>query len=71
MKIELGNKAYHRDVYDGKELMEIVGIRKDEVELRGDYSGGTHNVIQDSWLPIDGLIEPNNYINPIAHENMK
>ena len=23
--------------------------------MNGDYSGGTHNVQQKSWLPIDGL----------------
>jgi hypothetical protein len=35
--------------------MEIVGIRKDEVELEGDYSGGTHCVTQKDWLPIEGI----------------
>lgn len=35
--------------------MKIVGIRETEVELEGDFSGGTHNVVQKSWLPIKGL----------------
>ena len=35
--------------------MEVVGIRKTEVELQGDYSGGTHNVSQKDWLPVKGL----------------
>ena len=26
-----------------------------EVELEGDYSGGTHNVIEKDWLPLQGL----------------
>ena len=62
--IELGKKVYHEAIYNGKELMEIVGIRKTEVELEGDYSGGTHNVIQSSWMPIDGLIDPDKIVCP-------
>jgi hypothetical protein len=60
MKIELGQKVYHKDIYDGKELMEVVGIRKDTVELEGDYSGGTHAVCQKDWMSISGIIFPNN-----------
>lgn len=52
---ELGMKVYHNQIYKGKELVEIVGIRKHEVELEGDYSGGTHNVKQKGWFPIKGL----------------
>jgi len=48
-------KVFHEDIYDGNECMTVVGIRKTEVELEGDYSGGTHNVCQKSWLPIKGL----------------
>jgi len=58
MEFELGQKVYHRAIYNGKELMEIVGIRKNEVELEGDYSGGTHNVCQKSWMPVDGVLLP-------------
>lgn len=57
-KIELGQKVYHKDIYNGKELMEIVGIRKHQVELQGDYSGGTHNVCQKDWMSIEGIIYP-------------
>ena len=39
--------------------MEVVGIKKDEVLLKGDYSGGTHNVEQESWMPIKGIITQN------------
>jgi hypothetical protein len=51
---ELGMKVYHEKIYGGKELMTVVGIRKTEIELEGDYSGGTHNVIEKDWLPIEG-----------------
>lgn len=54
---ELGMKVFHKDVYNGKELMEVVGIRPYDVELEGDYSGGTHPVTQKSWMPIKGLFQ--------------
>lgn len=59
MEIYLGKKVYHQEIYNGKEIMEIVGIRKDTVELAGDYSGGTHNVFQKDWISIEGLIDAN------------
>lgn len=59
MDLFIGQKVYHKEIYDGKELMTVVGIREIEVELEGDYSGGTHNVCQKDWLPIDGVIETN------------
>ena len=40
------------DYYEN-EVFEVVGIRKDELELRCDWSGGTHNVDQTSWYPIE------------------
>jgi len=52
---KLGMKVFHETLYDGKECMKVVGIRETEVELEGDYSGGTHNVVQKDWLPIKGL----------------
>jgi hypothetical protein len=59
MKIFLGQKVKHKDAYNGKEVFEVVGIRKTEVELQGDWSGGTHNTIGASWMPIKGLIYQN------------
>jgi hypothetical protein len=50
----LGMFVFHESIYDGKELLKVVGIRNKEIELEGDYSGGTHNVIQKAWLPIKG-----------------
>lgn len=54
-KPELGMKVFHETIYKGKEMMKVVGIRETEVELEGDYSGGTHAVIQKDWLPVKGL----------------
>jgi len=33
---ELKMKVFHEKIYNGKELMTIVGIREFEVELEGD-----------------------------------
>lgn len=55
-QLSLDMYVYHRDVYNGKERLKVVGIRKDTVELEGDYSGGTHGVNQKSWLSLDGIL---------------
>ncbi len=55
-QIKLGATVYHEDVYDGRESLKVVGIREDELELEGDYSGGTHAVTQKSWLPLSGVM---------------
>ena len=51
----LGQTVYHRDVYEHREPLEVVGIRKDELELEGDYSGGTSEFKQRSWMPMKGV----------------
>lgn len=56
MELYIGQKVRHKAVYKGKEVFEIIGIRRDHVELEGDFSGGTHCVTQKEWLPKDGLI---------------
>lgn len=48
--------VYHQDIYWGNEPLTVVGIRKDQVELQGDYSGGTHGVSQKDWLPLNGVL---------------
>ncbi len=35
----------------------VTGIREDEIEIEGDWSGGTHNVCQKSWVKFSE-IEP-------------
>lgn len=54
-KLEIGQYVYHRDIYDHKEKLKVVGIREEEIELEGDYSGGTHMVCQKQWMPISGV----------------
>lgn len=44
--------VYVDAIYDGHEPLKIVGIRKDEIELEGDYSGGTHGLKQKEWFKI-------------------
>jgi len=56
MDLKLGQKVYHKDIYWGKEQMKVVGIREKEVELEGDYSGGTHNVCQKDWQTLKGVL---------------
>lgn len=51
---QLGEKVYHRNVYEHKEPLRIVGILEDKLLLEGDFSGGTHGAIQRDWLPIKG-----------------
>lgn len=55
-EFKLGQKVYHKRIYDGREQLTIIGIRTNSLELEGDYSGGTHNVCQSDWLPVDGVL---------------
>lgn len=32
------------------EIFEIVGERKNQIEVQGDFSAGTHNVCQSEWI---------------------
>lgn len=52
--LKIGMTVYHRDVYNHREPLTVVGITETEIKLRGDFSGGTHDVIQETWLPIKG-----------------
>lgn len=36
-------------LYNHSEVFTVVGIRDTELELKGDWSGGTHNVEQTGW----------------------
>jgi hypothetical protein len=47
-RFSLGDKVT-TDYYENEQF-EVVGIRKDELELRGDWSA-MNNVIGDSWYP--------------------
>ena|ERR1017187_1326871 len=67
LKPELGMMVFHETLYHGKELMKVVGIRETQVELEGDYSGGTHLVCQKDWLPIKGLFR----LRKVCEQNEK
>tara|TARA_R110000868_G_scaffold119513_5_gene317279 strand:- start:19692 stop:20006 length:315 start_codon:yes stop_codon:yes gene_type:complete len=41
---------YIEDVYNGHEPFKIVGIRENQIELEGDFSGGIHKVVQRDWF---------------------
>lgn len=53
--IKIGDIVYHRAVCEHKEALKVVGILEDKLLLEGDYSGGTHNLIQRDWLPLKGV----------------
>ena len=56
-KIQINDFVVHPEIYYGNEVFRVVGIRTepDEVELEGDWSGGTHNVCQRGWYKIEGI----------------
>jgi hypothetical protein len=58
---KIGDIVYHREVYEHKEPLKVVGIMEDKLLLEGDYSGGTNNVCQRSWLPIKGTSRIRNH----------
>lgn len=54
--LRINQLVYHKNIYDGHEQMRIVGLKETEVELEGDWSGGTHNVCQRDWMPLEGVL---------------
>lgn len=59
--------VYVESLYEGREPFTIVGIRKDEVELEGDYSGGTHNTVGKQWFKNDEVF----VVKTICDEQLK
>ena len=51
-QFNLGDQVSHPDIYSGQSF-EVVGIRKNQIELYGDWSGGTHNTYGSCWLDLD------------------
>lgn len=45
------------------ELFEIIGERKNQIEIQGDFSAGTNNVCQSSWVD-KSMIKQLGYIRP-------
>ena len=68
-EVELGMDVFHEKIYNGNECMKVVGIRYEQVELEGDYSGGTHLITQKDWMPIEGLFRLHKVCG--NHENGK
>lgn len=60
-KFYLGQTVYHKDVYNFKEPLKVIGIRVTELELEGDYSGGTGCAVGAVWLPISGVAYKNQW----------
>lgn len=49
--------VFHEDIYKGRELMKVVGIRANSIELNGDYSGGTNPSNNSEWFPLKGTFQ--------------
>ena len=59
--------VYIEGVYKGHEPFKVVGIRENQVELEGDFSGGTHNVCQKDWFDDDKVF----VIKSVCEEQLK
>lgn len=53
---ELFDQVTHPEIYNGNEVFTVVGERLDELELQGDWSGGTHAVSQRGWFKREGTV---------------
>lgn len=59
--LSIGMIVFHKEVYNYREPLKVIGILEDEVRLKGDFSGGTHNVSQSGWFSLEGLSIIYNY----------
>jgi len=59
--------VYVEGLYHGKEPFKIVGIRENQIELEGDFSGGTHNVCQKDWFDENRVF----VISTVCEEQLK
>jgi hypothetical protein len=67
----LGDRVYHP--CDAAPFI-VVGIRAKEVEIKGDWSGGTHNIDASSWVGFKEIKPYDNskvvyYINSKPYKN--
>lgn len=58
-EFKIFDEVVHPEIYYGNEVFVVVGIRENELELQGDWSGGTHNVSGRSWFKKEGMILKN------------
>lgn len=56
-----------KSFYNGHEPFKVVGIRENQVELEGDFSGGTHNVSQKDWFDDDMVF----VVKEVCEEQLK
>lgn len=70
MKLEINTWVYHMDIYDGKQEMKIVGLRENQVELEGDFSGGTHHTVGKAWFPKEGLMFEMKEVSEITKDDV-
>lgn len=59
MNIYIGQKVRHKMVNNGRETLEVTGIRVGEVELKGNLANGRPNAPNVRWFPTKGLIFKN------------
>lgn len=61
-QLKFGDIVYHSQVYKGNEPLKVVGLRMNEVECKGDYSGvGLDN--SSCWLSLNGLLTIKTTVN--------
>jgi len=59
--------VYIENMYNGKEPFKVIGIRENQVELEGDFSGGTHGVTQKDWFDDDKVF----VVKTVCEEQLK
>lgn len=65
--IKLGDYPVYVDyIYGGHEPFKVVGIREDQLELEGDYSG-MYNIIQKDWIKNENCF----LISTVCEEQLK
>jgi hypothetical protein len=47
-KIKIGDEVKHL-MYEN-EPFKVLGISKNKVKLKGDWSGGTHHTVGSAWV---------------------
>ena len=67
IEFELEDLVTCESGYHHKEIFKVVGIRREELELEGDWSGGTNPSTSKSWIPIKEcrLYEKSEPVDPI------
>jgi hypothetical protein len=58
--LQLGDKVYHKEIYNGREECLIIGLKPQTVQVLYDPSGGTHSVKGETWVSRDGILTQKN-----------